>query len=171
MFNKFLKKEKSNLYLGKLTVTSRTDLKRHIDQWGLIQNEELDNCLRHSLEKLFSLPLAQDAEAPNKNDLVLEILVPKFQSGDAWDIDLGVYSFPIFWRPKVTICSRIYYLKSGKTKASFLVTEKMKWLQFLDRIFSFRSLFRFRPVFDKQDMESLLYLGCLKILLKTQKIL
>jgi hypothetical protein len=169
VFDKLLKREKPRVYLGTLAVTPRSDIKRHFDQQGLPQNEDLDTRMRQSLKDLFSLPSAQDVKEPTNTDLGLDIIVSKFQSGDALVISLGEVYFPLLWRPNVTLSSRLYYLKSEKTKATFTVTEKMKWHQYIKRLFTCRSIFRFKPLFDRKDMDYLLCQACHKLLLKMQK--
>ena len=147
----------------------RADIKKHLDQWGMFKNEDLDSDLGQSLKEIFYLPSACEVDEPKNNDLVLDVVVPKFQSGDAWDLSLGEFGIPLMWRPKVTVSSRLYYLKSDKTKATFSVTEKMKLSQYFSRLFTWRAVFRFRPVFDSKDMEYLLYQACHKLLLKMKK--
>lgn len=169
MFRNILKREKPRVFLGTLAVAPRSDIKRHLDQWGMFKNEDLDSSLRHSLKEIFSLPSAQNIEDPKNTDLVLDVIVPKFQSGDAWDLSLGDIGIPIMWRPKITISSRLYYLNTEKTKVTFSVTEKMKFSQYIGRLLTWRAVLRFRPVFDSKDMEYLLYQACHKLLLKMQK--
>jgi uncharacterized membrane protein len=169
VLNKLLKKEKPRVFLGTLAVAPRADIKRHLDQWGMFNNEDLDSSLRQNLKEIFSLPSANEVSEPKGNDLVLDVVVPKFQSGDAWDLSLGDFGIPLMWRPEVTVNSRLYYLKSEKTKATFSVTEKMKLGQYVNRLFTWRAFFRFRPVFGSKDMEYLLYQACHKLLLKMQK--
>ncbi|MCG7948710.1 MAG: hypothetical protein N0C84_20430 [Candidatus Thiodiazotropha taylori] len=169
MFKKILNREKPRVYLGALAVAPRADIKRHVDQWGMFQNEDLDTGLRQNLKEIFSLPSAKEVAAPKSNDLVLDVVIPKFQSGDAWDLTIGDLGIPLMWRPKVTVSSRLYYLKSEKTKATFSVTEKMKLGHYIGRLFTWRAIFRFRPIFDSKDMEYLLYQACYKLLQKMQK--
>ena len=169
MFGEILKREKSRVFLGELAVAPRTDIKRFLDQWGMLKTENLDSNLRHSLKEIFSLPSPQDIKEPKNTDLVLDIVVPKIQPGDAWDLSLGEVGFPIIWRPKITISSRLYYLKTEKTKATFSVTEKMRFSQYIGRLFTWRAILRFRPVFDYEDMEYLLYQACHKLLKKIKK--
>lgn len=168
MFKKLFKPKKPRVYLGILAVALRADFKKNSDQWGLLKSEDLDTGMQQSLKEIFSLPSAQDTNEPTDTDLVLDVIVPKFQSGDFLDISLGDIAFPVFWRPVITVSSRLYYLKSGKTKATFSVTEKLKWRQYFGRVFSWRSLCRFKPLFDKRDMDLLLYQACHKLLLKMQ---
>ncbi len=170
MFSKLLKREKPRVFLGVLAVAPRSDIKRHLDQWGMFKNEDLDSSLRQSLKEIFALPSAQDVDDPQKTDLVLDVVVPKFQSGDAWDLSLGEIGIPLIWRPKITISSRLYYLNTEKTKETFSVTEKMKISYYIGRLFTWRAIFRFRPIFDSRDMEYLLYLACHKLLLKMKKV-
>jgi hypothetical protein len=169
VFNKILKKEKPRIFLGTLAVVPRADIKRHLDQWGMVKNEDLDSSLRQNLKEIFSLPPANEVHEPKSNDLVLYVVVPEFQSGDAWDLSLGDFGIPLMWRPKVTVSSRLYYLKSEKTKATFSVAEKIKLGQYISRLFTWRAFLHFRPIFDPKDMEYLLYQACHKLLLKMQK--
>jgi hypothetical protein len=166
---RIFKKEKPRVFLGVLAVAPRTDLKRHLDEKGVFEDANLDTALRQSLTEIFSLAPVQSVSSPLATDLVLDVVIPKFQSGDAWDVSLEEIGFPIFWRPKVTVASRLYSLTTQKTKATFSVTEKMKWGQYLSRIVSWRVFFRFRPVFDRKDIEYLLYQACGKLLVKMQK--
>mgnify|MGYP000046386182 CR=1 FL=1 len=170
MFNNLLKKEKPRVFLGTLSVVPRTDFKK-IDEWGVFHKEDIDSEFRQTLEEIFSLPLAAEVEKPLKTDLVLDVIISQFQSGDAWGIDVGIIEFPIFWRPKVEVKSRLYSLKSKKTKKVFSATEKIKWSKFFNRILSWRGLLRFRPVFDKSDMNYLLYKACHRLLLEMKKSL
>jgi len=169
VFGKILKRDKPRVFLGTLAVAPRSDIKRHLDQWGMFKDEDLDTSLRQNLQDIFSLPPAESVKDVQNTDLVLDVVVPKFQSGDAWDLSLGEIGIPIMWRPKITISSRLYYLNTDKTKVTFSVTEKMKFRQYLGRLFTWRAVLRFRPVFDSEDMEYLLYQACHKLLLKMQK--
>jgi len=169
VFNKFQKKEKYRVFLGALAVAPRTDFKRHRDQWGIFQTEDLDAGLRQSLKEIFPFPLATEVKELKDNDLGLDVVVVKFQSGDALVFSLGEFEIPILWRPKVMVSSRLYYLISDKTKDTFSITEKMKWNQYLGRMLSWRALFRFRPIFDSKDMNYLLCLACHNLLVKMQK--
>ena len=169
MLERLFKKEKPRVFLGVLAVAPRTDLKRHFDEWGLFEVANLDGALRSGLTGIFSLAPVQSVESPLAGDLVLDVVIPKFQSGDAWDVSLGEIVFPVFWRPKVMVASRLYYLKTKKTKATFAVTEKMKWSEYFKRILTLRAFFRFQPVFDRKDIEYLLYQACGKLLVKMQK--
>lgn len=169
MLGRLLQKEKPRVFLGTLAVTSRTDLKRHLDEYGLFEDANLESALRESIREIFPLPSAQGVESPLATDLVLDVIIPKFQSGDAWDASLGDIAFPIFWRPKITVASRLYYLKTKETKATFAATEKMGWGQYFGRIFTWRAFLRFKPVFDRNDIEHLLYRACEKLLAKMKK--
>ena len=137
-----------------------------LDQKGVLQTEDLDTEMRRSLIGVFSLPSAQDVQNPRNSDLGIDVIVPKFQSGDAWDLSLGEFDIPLWWRPRITVSSRLYYLKTGKTKATFTVTDTMEWSQYVERLCTLRGLLRVRPMFDNEDMEKLLYRACHKLLLK-----
>ncbi len=169
MFRRFLKREKPKVFLGTLAVVPRTDMKRYFDQWGMFRNEDFDKHLRTALQEIFLLPSASEVNAPTSTDLALDVFIPSFQSGDCLDISLGELGFPIFWHPKVTVFCRLYYLKSQKTKCTYSVTQKMPWGEFVNRLLSWRAIFRFRPTFDAEDINRLLYFACHSLLKNLRK--
>lgn len=166
---RFLKRERPRVFLGTLAVVPRTDLKRHFDQLGVFQNEDLDLPLQRTLQEIFALPPASEVSTPLSTDLGLDVLIPSFQSGDYWDVSLGEIAFPVFWRPKVTVVCRLYYLKSQKTKRTYSVTQKMPWREFIGRQLTWRGIFRFRPTFGAEDLNRLLCLACHSLLDKLRK--
>jgi len=168
MFSKWLKKEKPRVFLGNLAVVPRTSITK-VDEWGMFRSEDLDAALRESLIEIFSLPSASKVINPKSSDLVVDVVIPKYQSGNVWSIELGGIGFPVLWRPKVEVRSRIYELNTNDTKSVFSVVEKMKWRDFLPRLLTWRTLFRFRPIFDKADIEYLLYQACFKLLKKMKQ--
>lgn len=168
MFDRLFKRQKPRVFLGAITVADRTDLKRHLEQEIVVDDEPLDSALRRALAEIFSLPPANGIEDPLSTDLVLDIWIPKYQSGGLVNMNLGDAGIPLLWRPKVTVSSRLYRLANKKTRAILSVTEKMKWRPFLGRIFSWRGLFGSQP-FVPEDMEYLLCLACAKLLTKVQR--
>ena len=169
MFGKFLKKEKPRVLLGKVTVVPRKSLKK-IDEWGLFSSEDLNTSLYRSLTEIFSFPSASNVPDPESTDLVLDVAIPKYQSGDYWGVDFGeMGGAPFFWRPKIEVHTKLYELSTNKTKSTFSITEKMRWSAYIPRIFSLRALIRFSPVFDKSDMDLLLCQACIKVLEKVKK--
>ena len=171
MLDRLFRKERSRVFLGSITVAPRTDLKRFLDEPGWFGDSKLDVGLRNSLEELFALPPAADVEHPEDKDLGVDILVTNFQMGEAFFIGLGRYGMPVFWRPKVTVSSRLFYLRSGETKAAFSVTEKVKWRHFIKRLFNPRTWLWTGSMFDEQDLDHLLQNACHKLLLKmTRKV-
>ena len=53
MLRRFLRKEKPRVFLGVLAVVQRTDLKRHLEEEGILESESLDGALRRSLVEIF----------------------------------------------------------------------------------------------------------------------
>ena len=135
----------------------------------MFRNESFDDSLRTTLEDIFSLPPASAVATPTANDLGLDVLIPSFQSGDCWDVSLGDFGIPIFWRPKVTVACRLYFLKSNRAKQTFTVTQKMPWSEYVSRQLTWRAIFRFRSAFDAEDMNRLLYMACHSLLNKLRK--
>jgi len=170
VLKRFFRKERHRLYLGSIVVAPRSNIKRYLDEWGVCGREDLDSSLRQSLEEIFELPPAIGALDPEDTDLVLDIVVPKFQSGDMWDVSLGVVGFPIAWRPKIKIGSRLYKLKTGETIHTATVLVKMPWKEYFSRLFTWRAFLRFKPMFDSSDMNQLLHAACLELLIKLRKV-
>lgn len=170
MLDRFLRREKPRVFLGTLAVVPRTDIKRHIDQWGMLNDSNLDIPLHVTLQEIFALPPASKVTLPTSTDLALDVLIPSFQSGDYWEVSLGEIGIPIFWRPKIIVAARLYSLKSKKTKRTFTVTQKMPWGEFVGRLFTWRAVFRLRPTFDAEDMNRLLYFACHSLLDKLRKV-
>jgi hypothetical protein len=146
------KNNKPRVFLGTLAVVPRKDLKRYLELPGLFQTDDLDMELRKYLTEIFTLPLADNVENQSATDLVIDVIVTKFQSGEAWGIDLIDLGFPLMWRPKVQVSTRLYYLTTNKTKETFSVTQKLSWRDYFSRVFSWRGVFRFSPLFDKEDI-------------------
>lgn len=167
----FPKYRGAKLYLGVVAVMPRTDIKRYFDEWGILDRADLDTELRASLNQALDLPSASDITNPTDSDIGIDILVPRFQSGDALSVDLGEIGFPLMWRPKVEVASRLYSLKTGRTLDTFSSSAKLRWRPYFLRLFSWRYLFGLRPMFDASDMELLLYQACYQLLTKMRKAL
>jgi hypothetical protein len=156
-----------------LVVVPRAGIKPHFDQWGTFQREELETPLRTTLQEIFSLPPASEVRDPLPTDLGLDVFIPSFQSGDFLNVSLGDIGIPVFWiflwRPKVTVTCRLYSLQTRQTKATYSVTKKMRWRDYVRRLFTVQALFRFRPLFSADDLNYLLGLACHSLLHKLTK--
>lgn len=169
MMRWFRNKPRPRVFLGAISVHQRTDLKRHLEQEGHGESESLDEALRRTLMEIFSLPPAASVEDPSATDLVLDVWIPNFQSGEVVNMDIGEGFIPLLWRPKVTVSSSLYSMVTRKPKASFVVTEKMQWRRFLGRIFSWRVFSS--QIFERADLELLLFQACAKLVTKMKKVL
>jgi len=166
VLERFFKKKEFKLYLGSLTVAPRTDLKRHVDQWDILCQENIDSSLRKRLVEIFELPPANMIKQPTDADLGLDVVVPKFQSGDMVDIALGDFGFPLMWRPQVEVAARIYRIDTGKTVLTASSKSRITWKQYFSRLFTLRAFLRLRPLFDAKDLDFLLHQACLDLLKK-----
>ena len=116
---------------------------------------------------IFDIPLASECIIPNKTDLAMDVIIENFQAGNFLEMHAGDFSFPIIWRPKIKIASKLYNINTGKTKIAILVTIKLPWKEYFSRLFTWRAFFGFRPMFDANDMKILLSQACLQLLQKT----
>jgi hypothetical protein len=167
VLSRLFKKEPPRIFLGTLAVVPRSDFNSAIEQWTTFNRntEDFDEGLRRSLEEIFTFPLARDVSDPKPSDLVIDVVVPDFQGGEFMLDELAlVIPFVAMWRPRVRVASRLYYLKSQKTKKKFLVTQKMGIGEYLGRAFSWRGFFRFKPLFDSKDLDHLTSVACYELL-------
>lgn len=153
------------MFLGTLAVVPRDDFKMLFDECGMFNKTDLDTGLRESLKEIFTLPSSAEAYPQRETDLVLDVMIPKYQSGEVLAVDV----IPVFWRPIIKVSARLYYLNSGKTKTTYTVVERMRWRDFISRLFSWRAVFSIKPLYDHEDMDYLLYKACHKLLVKIQK--
>jgi hypothetical protein len=168
VFSIFKKKEKPKLFLGAIVVVPRNEIMK-IDEWGLFKGENLEDSVRVKLEYLFSLPSVHEYSTFNDGDLALEIIVTKLQGGEFTSAQFSPIDIPIMWRPKVQIKARLFFINSKKTKRVFDVSQKMPWSQYFSRVFSFRGIIRFKPLFETVDLEPMLYKACEQLLGKLAK--
>ena len=168
MFSFLKAKEKPKLYLGSIQIVPRNEFFKS-DEWGLFKGEDLEDSIKIKLEDLFSLPNVTKDQLVNDRDLALDIVVSKLQGGEFTSIQTVPFDIPIFWRPKVQIKARLFYINSKKTKSTFEVSRKMPWGQYLTRVFSFRGIIRIKPLFDSVDLEPILYSACENLIAKLAK--
>ena len=165
MFRNLFRKEKPRVFLGSLVIVPKGDEKRFLEGLDILQARNLDTNLLDNLKEIFILPPASQVDDPRDTDLVLDVMIPQYQSGEILDAELT----PVFWRPHITVNARLSYLKSGKIKSTLSVQEKAGWGQFINRLMSWRTLFRLRSLYDEKDMELLLYKACHTLLLRMRK--
>jgi len=132
--------------------------------WSPEQN--LHGHLRQQLEEIFYFPEISPLDQHLDRDMGLDVVVPVFHTGGSASFD----SIPLFWRPRVSLCARLYYLKTGEILRVFKVTEKAKWNEYLTRTFEWRQMFGFSETFRKQDMEILVSRGSVRLLQEIAKV-
>lgn len=169
VFSKIFKKAKPRVYLDKMVVAPRGEFEK-MDSWGLFKGEDLEEGIRGKLTDIFSLPHISSRVDRKENDLALEIVVLKVQGGEFEGAHFGeLGAIPIFWRPKIEVAARLYYIESGKTHSSYKAKEKMSWGMYFAGVFSLRGFFRYKPIFGVENLEPILYRACEKLLVKMVK--
>lgn len=168
MFSILKKKEKSKLFMGAIAVVPRSEFMK-VDEWGLFKGESLEDSVKVKLENLFSLPHIPESNSVNDQDLALDIIVSKIQGGEFTSLQTTPIDVPIFWRPKIQIKARLFYINSKKTKSTFEVSRKMPWGTYLNRVFSLRGIIRFKPLFEPVDLEPIMYSACEQLIKKLAK--
>lgn len=169
MIQSFFKKEKPKLYLDSVLVIPRNEWKT-VDEWNWIRRkEDFEQEARQKLESLFNFPHVSTANNVGSKDLAIEVALLKIQGGEFDALDFGVGAIPILWRPKVSLKARLYRISGGKTFSTFSVTKKISWKFYLLRTFSLRGFFRYKPLFDQEDINHLLYEACSELIHKMSK--
>lgn len=156
MFRKLLKRESPRLFLGTLSVDTGRSLVRHLESLSGGTPPALDRALLVELAESLSFPLAATVEAPNSTDMAFDVALQGYRFGSATDLSLGTAGLTMYWRPKVRLAARLYYLQSNKTKTTFHVTQKMPWSAYLNRALSWRVLLGLEQPGQRSDLESLL---------------
>ncbi len=157
------------MFLGALAVLPRKDLKRWLEDGVLFGSNDMDASMRQFLHEVFPLPEAGSVDEPRDSDLVLDVVVPHFQSGTTYIIDISRAIIPVFWRPRVEVQSRLYRLTTGETVETFSATRKMPWREFAWRSFKPDLVLDISAPFNSSDLKALLYKACLKLLSKMDK--
>jgi hypothetical protein len=162
------KTEKPNVYLGSLAVVSAGKL-ANLENIFSLQGNSLHAHMRDKLEEIFCLHNVSSIKEIKSSDVGLDIVIVTLRGGDAFTVDWGNGGLPLFWRPKITLVSRLYNLHTQKTLKIFNVSQSVTWKAFFIKQFSFRGLFRWGSLYDKEDMEILLFIACLILIDKMRK--
>ncbi|MGI9415095.1 MAG: hypothetical protein ACR2PM_15580 [Hyphomicrobiales bacterium] len=175
---KLFRREPPRIFLGALAVAPRTDFKRFFestavtsifDITGLLNPEDLDGEIRKALTGLFTLPPISSRDPPKDSDLALDVIVPKFQSGEFIPVPVHRIIIPFFWRPKLTVAARLYVVETGQTLSTYSVTEKVGWKDYGKRLVSPYRMLDIEPMFTADDSKRLLYKACIKLLEKIKR--
>ncbi|USH03785.1 hypothetical protein K6Q96_07275 [Grimontia kaedaensis] len=154
-------KEKPRVYLDSIFVVPSESL-TSIDEWGMfLKTENFESSIRKELEEIFNLPHVSSAENESGNDLGLQVAVVSYRGGEFLDFTMPPAHVPIFWRPKIEVHSRLYFLKDDKTFKTFKAVERYSWSDFTRRTLTINGLLlRYKPLYNNKDIENLLVKAC-----------
>lgn len=145
---------KKRVFLGSVGVVPRADLKRHFEQ--PLAGTSADAALQSHLEATFRFPEPPPPSQIGMHDYAIDFFVAKHQSGEAWEFSLGEHGFPLIWRPAVEVSSRIYSLRTKKAIVEMHIKKRLRWREYLSRVFSFGAFFGLRSPFTHADLTRLL---------------
>ena len=160
--------EKPNIYLGSLAVVNESNLSK-IESFFSIADNSLQDHMRKKLEEIFCLHSVSSIAEPRKSDIGLDVVIVTLHGGDAFTVNFGTSGIPVFWRPKIKLVSRLYNVNQNKTIKTFSVSKSVTWREFIAKQFSIRGFFRWGPLYNNEDMETLLYQACLELIDKMRK--
>jgi hypothetical protein len=155
------------VYLDSIHVAPRGYFETY-DEWGWFKkSEDFEDGIRDAIEDIFKLPHITSESDVRKTDLGLQVVVLKYQGGEFDFVNINSFVIPFFWRPKIEIRSRLYYLKSQKTFSEFKIVEKVSLSNYLKRLISINGLIlRYKPLYNKEDMVHLLLIGSITLINK-----
>lgn len=155
------------MYLDSIHVASRGDIET-CDEWSWFKkSESFEDGIKYAMEDIFKLPHISTESDIRKNDLGLQVAIVNYQGGDFDTVSLSSLVIPFFWRPKIEIRSRLYYLKSQNTFSEFEIVERVSLSNYLKRVISINGLIlRYKPLYNKEDMVHLLLIGSIRLVNK-----
>jgi hypothetical protein len=159
---RFFHKTPTRLYLGSLTVLPRKDFKRHFEG-GFMGGATLDNALNQRLLNIFALPKATDAAAITEGDIAVDVVLESYSRGGLADFSSPTLNFPLFWRPKVRLGARLYYLKTGNERAKLHVTHRIAWGEYIASLLSWKVYLGIASPTSRKRLEDLLEVACLSL--------
>jgi hypothetical protein len=157
MLRRLLRREPRRLFVGALGVGPQRDLLRRLEDGLFVEPMDLEWALLAKLRDMLAAPPASDVTDPGPADLACDIALQGLRRGQYVDVALWTDSVPVFWRPQVRLAVRLYELQSKKTKATFSVTQRMPWREFLYRVLSWRVLLNLEHPGRRSDLERLLH--------------
>ena len=168
MLSSFFTKEQPNLYSGILAVAPN-DRITNIESFFSFGLSNLDDSIGKQLDQIFRFEKISEITEPNARDLVLDVIVVCSRRGDVLSCSFDDFGFPLLWRPKIKLVSRIYNARSKKTLKVFRVSQSVTWREYFARLLSFRGIFRFGPLYSGEDMEYILGKASINLLEKVKK--
>lgn len=169
MLRKIFSTTETRLFLGRVAVMPRRDLARFLEGFGASRAASISSVIQEQVEEVFALPCAADERSPRDCDIGVDIVVQGYQCGGAADLHLGVGGVPFFWRPKVRVAARLFYLQSNKTKRVIRVARGMTWRAYLSRLFSWKVMLGMQVPAGTTDMRLLLKAACEDLNAKVRK--
>lgn len=154
--------------MNSIKVIPKSDLS-FVEKWVYNELENLDATLRDRLAELITLPHISTVREAEADDLAIDIVVPKYGTGDWGHASIGDIGFPLFWRPRIKIAARIFEVHTDKTVSTYSLVQKMPWPYYFGRIFRLASWFSIRSGFKPEDFEYMLTMGLMRLLDKMRK--
>ena len=155
---------KPRVYLNSIRVESREEPEL-LDQFYSEDCAAIRDRIRARLDELISLPHVSTITDTKTSDLVLDVLVPGFETG-IWVFDMRyrLFQFDPGWRPRLELRARLCRVVSGETIGETSVTATLSREVHAMRARSLRSLLAWRTKYRPRDLDSLVAEGCLQAL-------
>jgi hypothetical protein len=166
----FFRKTKHSLYVGSLSVQPRTDFLRHLEG-SVFGGANLDSALQQQLLDVFAMPRAIEVLNPQESDLAVDVVVENYSRGGSGEVSTTSLYLPLLWRPKVRIGARIYYIRTGKHRASAKVTQRMGWGEYISSLLHWKVYFGLSSPASRRRLEQLLAQAAVELKAKIERAL
>ncbi|MDO6705512.1 hypothetical protein [Photobacterium sp. 1_MG-2023] len=134
--------------------------------WG---DDTLDDHLRTLMASIFSLAEASSVSEFEKDDLILDVFMVDLRRGDFGLLRADGGLYPMGYRPKIQLISRIHHARTGSTRNTFRVSQSVRWSEFVRKSISFKGLLGIGTLYGQEEMEKLLMQACLQLLDQMRK--
>ncbi|SEQ61953.1 hypothetical protein SAMN05216409_10750 [Pseudomonas lutea] len=171
MFKRHACRPTSRLFLGTVTVRSRSDLTRFLEPDFPSEKSTIEEHLARCLRDVLVLTPIQQITDPGENDLIIDVCVKDFRWGTVLLPNMGAIDCLLLWPPKIALEATLYSVIPGAPRTVFFAEEIMTWRSYLRLRLSWKAVLNLKPAVGRQELEGLLYLACNRLLLQVRPYL
>lgn len=149
MFKRHACRPTSRLFLGTVTVRSRSDLTQFLEPDFPSEKSTIEEHLARCLRDVLVLTPIQQITDPGENDLIIDVCVKDFHWGTVLLPNMGAIGCLLLWRPKIALEATLYSVIPGV----FFVKEIMTWGSYLRLRLSWKTVLNLKPAVGRQELE------------------
>jgi hypothetical protein len=163
MLLRIFRRQPRRLFLGDVAALGRDTVRRGLERLASDVPASLDRALLVELIDSCPWPPVRDAGLPGPTDLAVDFDLVTYRHGISTLVSFDSVTIPLFWRPKVTLTARLYYLQSRQPLRTINVTESMPLAVFLRGILSLKVSLGTEPPAGRKELEELIRLASARL--------